>query len=125
MYNSVADRLRFAFFKKIVGILLLVILLGFCLGLFYLGDRYHLAILSVLGGVFFLFGLFIMIFTLPEVFARMEEEGTFLFGAAIAHTFYCYAMKLSFVPLIGPSIERLVFRKKEKNPFVVGNENDK
>jgi hypothetical protein len=123
MFNSVADRVRFAFLRKIVQLSTLVGILGSCVGLFYLGDRYHLAILSALGGMLFLVGLFIMIFILPEVFFRMEEKGTFLFGSAISHTLYGYAMKLSFVPLIGPALERFFFRKKEKPPLVVENEN--
>lgn len=125
MYSSISDKLRFVFLRKVVAMSTLAVIVGFCLALFYLSDRYHIAILSVLGGILFLLGLVILIFTLPEVFARMEEEGTFLFGSAIAHTLYGYAMRLSFLPIIGSTLERFVFHKKEKNPFLIENEKRK
>lgn len=123
MYNSVADKLRFALLRKIARTMTLVCILGSSGGLLYLGDRYHLTILSVLGGILMLLGVFVMIFVLPEVFLRMEEKGTFLFGPAIIHTLYGHALKLTFVPLIGPAIERGFFRKKAPNPLITDRVN--
>ncbi len=123
MFNSVADKLRFSLLCKIVRLSTLSVVVGCCLLLFHLSEKYHLSILAVLGGVFFVIGLFILFFTLPEVFARMEEKGTLLFRSAIAHTLYGYAMRLSFLPLIGPTLERFFFRPKETNPFIT--EDDK
>ena len=125
MYNSVADRLRFSLLRRIIRTAALAITLVCVLSLFHLAERYHLPFLRMLGVVLLLLGLFITIFTLSEVFFRMEEEGTLLFGSAIAQTFYGYALKLSFLPLIGPTLEQFFFRKKEKNPFVVQDEEKK
>lgn len=120
MYNSIADQLRAKFLRKLVRTAMLVLLGLGTAGVVALAEKYHLTVLAVLGALFLLFGFFIWAIILPEVFFRMEERGSFLFGPAIAHTLYGYAMKLSFLPLIGPMVERRFLREKKQDPFLVG-----
>jgi hypothetical protein len=92
---------------------------------FYGAEKYKLPILTFVGVIFFLLGLFVAIFTVREVLWRMEEEGTLLFRRAITATLYGYLLLLCFIPIIGPLIERLAAKEKAKNPFIVEDANQK
>ena len=95
-----------------------------CMPLFYLSEKYHLGFLQPIAGMAFLGGLFVSIFTVREVVFRMREQETLTFRNAVAHTFNGYVLKLCFLPLIGPWIERAFIAEKPKSPFLGDDETE-
>lgn len=118
-------RFQYAFLKKVLTIGALIVTLAISLPLFFAAEKYGLPFLKAVGGILFLFGLFVTVFTVREVLYRMEEEGTLLFHGAVSATVNGYILKLCFLPVIGPRIERRWVKGKTKNPFVVEDENRK
>ena len=105
-----------------VGILAGGLLLG--LPLFYLGDKYHISALQGIGGMIIFIGVLAARFTSKEIIYRMKEDETLLYGNATAHTLYGYLRFICFLPVFGPYIQKLMERKKAKNPFIEQNEKE-
>jgi lipopolysaccharide export LptBFGC system permease protein LptF len=84
---------------------------------FYLSEKYDSSFLRGCGVAVSILGLLFTFFTVREVLYRMEEDGSLLFRPALAATFWNYVLHLCFLPIVGPYIEMIANRKREKNPF--------
>jgi len=118
MQPNPPSRFHYAFLKKALTLGVLVVSVGLAYPCIYFAEKFRLSILTAVGAIIFLGGLFVAIFVVREVVGRMEEEGSWLFGKAVAHTVNGYVLKLCFIPIIGPMIERFTMKDAKKNPFV-------
>jgi len=115
-------RFQYAFLQKALTVCSLIVTLAVSIPFFAAAEKFKLPFLNAIGAVLFLVGLFVTVFTVREVLYRMEEEGTLLFRDAVSATLNGYILKLCFLPVIGPRIERRWVNGKAKNPFVAENE---
>jgi len=120
---SVTSAIQYAFLRKVLVLTSLVLTLVLTASLIGLSERFHIGLLQAVAGIVFMVGLFFSTVTVREVLYRMEEDQTLLFGNAFAQTFYGYALKLCFLPMIGPLMERHVLKVKPKDPWASEDEN--
>jgi hypothetical protein len=120
---SVTSAIQYAFLRKVLVLSSLALTLVLTVLLLSLSERFHIGLLQAAAGIVFVLGMFFSTVTVREILYRMEEDQTLLFGNAVAHTFYGYALKLSFVPMIGPLMERHILKVKPKDPWASEDEN--
>jgi hypothetical protein len=120
--SSLIDSLGYVLAAKLLGFAFLFITCVIAVPIFLLWDRTKIGALWLVGAFVFVIGLFASFFASKEIVARMADDKSMSFLLAVAHTWYHYLLYLAFIPFIGPVVQRIIDRKKQKNPFVVDDE---
>ena len=100
----------------------LAIVFFFCTGvlalvLFYISENLDSVGLRIVASLIFLVGLFGCYPVSKQIVGRMIGNPPMSFSLAARHTFHHYLLCLAFIPLVGPLVQRMIDRKRNRNPF--------
>ena len=121
---SLAEAAWFSLAQKIIP--LIVFVAGFIPILLLIGFLKDHKIKGVenIGGILILF-TFIAAFYSKMVLFKLKEDGRLSIRDACAHVFYSWLIYFQFLPVIGTGLSNWARRKeRNRNPFVVENENN-
>lgn len=117
---SFVDRLGLALLKKGLHLITLCATILSCALLLAAKERWKIEAAGYLAALALILGLAMAFFTVPEVIDRMRRDKAVLLSDSICQTFSSYLMMASFLPFVGPLLDRLV--AKQKNPFTQSDE---
>jgi hypothetical protein len=116
------ESFHYAVFRKVLTVASASATLVLTYSLLFLARRLNIALFEVLAGLTFVAGMFFSFLTIREMIIRMEEDQAISLRMAFLQTVYGYALKLAFVPLVGPMIEKYGLGVKPHDPWHQRNE---
>jgi hypothetical protein len=119
---TLLESLGYAVATKVLGLFILLASWALVFPLILLWRKTDIEAFGILAMIILLLGLCAAIFASKEIVARMAEDKSMSLWLATTHTWYRYLLYLAFIPIIGTFFERIIERRKRKNPFVVDDD---
>ena len=115
--GSLVDRIGLALLSKALSYGTLFATAVVALSLFALNERHKFPGVTLLVVLDLLVGFWAMVLAIPAIMERMRRDDAVLLSDAIGQVFRSYLMLATYLPVIGPWLERMTGPRQKKNPF--------